>query len=118
MAQALLAQIQHTELDEAARHRLASVLNHTVEALRELLTEDLQSEVDRLELLLPDDPTDAELRVAQAQLVGWLEGLFRGIRTTVIAHQLETQEELARAYRHGLEAAREQAEQRAASSYL
>lgn len=118
MAQMLLAQIEHIELDDAARHRLATVFNHTVEALQELLTEDLQAEVDRLELRLPDDPTDAELRVAQAQLVGWLEGLFHGIRTTVIAHQLATQDELARAYHHGLEASRDQAEQRAASSYL
>lgn len=118
MAQTLLIQIQQIELDTVARHRLATVFNHTVQALRELLTDDLQDEIDMLELRLPDDPTDAELRVAQAQLVGWLEGLFHGIRTTVIAHQLATQEELARAYQHGLEAARAQVEQRASGSYL
>jgi hypothetical protein len=118
MAQTLLIQIDHIELDKAGRRRLATVFNHTVEALREVLSEDLQTEIDQLELRVPDKPTDAELRIAQAQLVGWLEGLFHGIRTTLIAHELATQDELARAYQHGLDAAHEQTEQRAASSYL
>jgi hypothetical protein len=114
MTQGLLLEIQHVELDDAARHRLAAVFNRTVQALKELLSSDLQHELDRLELRLPDDPTDAELRVAQAQLVGWLEGLFHGIRTTVIANQLATQEEMARSQQHGLETAQQQR----ASSYL
>jgi hypothetical protein len=118
MTQALLEEIHRVELDEAARHRLATVFNQTVEVLRELLSEDLQGEIDRLELRLPDRPTSAELQVAQAQLVGWLEGLFHGIRTTVIASHLATQEELARAYQHGIEAARDDANRAASSTYL
>ena len=102
MTQALLAQVRDLELDDAARQRLGSVHNTTVEELRELLSEPLRSEVERLELSLPDEPTDAELRVAQAQLVGWLEGLFHGIRSTMVAHQLASQEELARMQRQGL----------------
>lgn len=118
MAQSLLSQIADIDLDGAARHRLAAVLNHSVTAIRELLSEDLQHEIDTLELRLPDDPTDAEVRVAQAQLVGWLEGLMHGIRTTVIAHQIATQEELARAYQQGLEAAHQQTDERGSSPYL
>lgn len=102
MTQALLTQVRDLELDDAARQRLSSVHNTTVEELRELLSEPLRSEVERLELSLPNEPTDAELRVAQAQLVGWLEGLFHGIRSTMVAHQLASQEELARMQRQGL----------------
>lgn len=102
MAQALLAQARDLQLDEAARHRIASIHNTTVEELRQLLSEPLQQEVERLELTLPSEPTDAELRVAQAQLVGWLEGLFHGIRSTMIAHQLASQEELARMQQQGM----------------
>lgn len=102
MAQALLAQVRDLDLDEAARHRIASIHNTTVEELQELLSEPLQEEVERLELTLPAEPSDAELRVAQAQLVGWLEGLFHGIRSTMIAHQLASQEELARMQQQGM----------------
>ena len=118
MAQALLTQIQATELDPASRHRLAEVFNRTITSLRELLSADLQREVDELQLPLPDDPTDAEMRVAQAQLVGWLEGLFHGVRSTLIAHRIATQEELARALEQGIQAAQEESEKRAAGHYL
>ena len=118
MTQALVVQTRDVELDAAARHRLAGVFNHTVEALRELVSEDLQGEIDRLDLHLPDDPTDAELRVAQAQLVGWLEGLFHGIRTTVLASHLATQEELERAFEHGVQSAEHRAQAPAVGSYL
>jgi hypothetical protein len=117
MAQALLSQIEQLDLDEAARHRLATVFNRTVASLRELLSDDLRDEVDQLELRLPADPTSAELRVAQAQLVGWLEGLFHGIRTTIIAHNIASQEELAQAYEQGREAA-EHERDRATGHYL
>jgi hypothetical protein len=118
MARSLLAQIEQVELDEAARHRLAVVFNEAVAALRELLSEELQAELDRLTFELPADPTSPEVRVAQAQLVGWLDGLFHGIRTTLIAHQLATEEELARAYQRGLEAAGAEQEGRTTGSYL
>jgi hypothetical protein len=118
MAQALLIQVEKLRLDDAARHRLALVFNRTVDALRELLSEDVQQEVDRLELHLPDDPTDAELRVAQAQLVGWLEGLFHGIRTAMLAHEHATRAELSDAYRQGLEAAQQDHERRPPGHYL
>lgn len=102
MTQALLAQVRDLDLDDAARQRLSSVHNTTVEELRGLLSEPLRSEVERLELSLPDEPTDAELRVAQAQLVGWLEGLFHGIRSTMVAHQLASQEQLSQIQQRGL----------------
>ena len=102
MTQALLAQVRDIDLDEAARQRLSSVHNTTVEELSGLLSEPLRSEVERLELSLPQEPTDAELRVAQAQLVGWLEGLFHGIRSTMVAHQLASQDQLSRIQQQGL----------------
>jgi len=116
MTRSLLEQLERLELDEAARHRLATVFNETVDALRELLSDELQEEVERLSLRLPDDPSTAELRVAHAQLVGWLDGLFHGIKTTLIAHELATQEELSRAFQRGQEAGR--TEHRTAGHYL
>ena len=118
MARSLLAQIEQLDLDEAARHRLASVFNETVAAVREVLSEELQGEVDRLALELPPDPTAAELRVAHAQLVGWLDGLFHGIRTTLIAHELATQEELARAYAQSMQGRRADDEKGTPGQYM
>ena len=118
MAQALLSEIDGIELDEAARHRLAAVFNLTVERMRELLSDELKDELDALRFHVPADASEAELRLAQAQLVGWLEGLFHGIRTAVIAHNLATQEELSAAYHKGLEQARREAEKSQSRHYL
>lgn len=118
MTQSLLREVERLELDAAARHRLASVFNETVTALKEQLSEELRSEMDRLALHLPDEPTAAEARIAHAQLVGWLDGLFHGIRTTLIAHQLATEEELARAYERSLSEKRRADQERQARHYL
>ncbi|MDX1620696.1 MAG: proteasome activator [Nitriliruptorales bacterium] len=118
MAQAMLAQIEELDLDEAARHRFATVFNRTIEVMGDLLSDDLKEELEQLDLHVPEDASTPELRIAQAQLVGWLEGLFHGIRTAVIAHNLATQEELARAFQEGIEAERNKAERRSAGQYL
>lgn len=118
MVRALLTQLEQLDLDEAARHRLAATFNETVASVRELLSEELQVEVDRLALEVPEDPTAAELRIAHAQLVGWLDGLFHGIRTTLIAHELATQEELARAYAQSLEGRRAEDDKGTTGHYM
>ncbi len=95
--QTLLAEVQTTELDEAARQRLTEIHNRTVDDLRSVVSGDLGSELDELSLE-PEDgtPTGAELRVMQAQLSGWLQGLFHGIQASIATQQLAAQQQLAR----------------------
>ena len=61
------------------------------------LSVDLREELGRLALPFADDvaPTSDELRIAQAQLVGWLEGLIQGIQATLFAQQMAAQQQLA-----------------------
>lgn len=86
--QGLLKEVRTTDLDEAGRHRLAEVHSAVVEELKDLVSQDL---VDELEAMavdgISDDASGGELRVAQAQLAGWLEGLFHGIRASVANRQ-------------------------------
>ncbi len=95
--QALLAEVETTELDEAARQRLTDIHNRTVEDLRAVVSGELESELDELSLEPTDGtPTGAELRVMQAQLSGWLQGLFHGIQASIATQQLAAQQQLAR----------------------
>lgn len=95
--QTLLAEVQTAGLDEAARQRLTEIHNRTVEDLRSVVSGDLRSELEEL-TLEPEDgtPTGAELRVMQAQLSGWLQGLFHGIQASIATQQLAAQQQLAR----------------------
>jgi len=97
MIKQLLDEVRSAPLDEAARSRLAQVHARSLRELEDGLTPDLVAELHRLTLPLGEDPvpSDAELRIAQAQLVGWLEGLFHGIQTTLVAQQLAAQSQLA-----------------------
>jgi hypothetical protein len=83
-------------LDEASRDRLAAVYETSVKELSGALSPDLQDELQRLAPPFTGDntPTEAELRVAQAQLVGWLEGLFHGIQATLFAQQMQARQQL------------------------
>ncbi|MFO7960382.1 MAG: proteasome activator [Nitriliruptoraceae bacterium] len=95
--QTLLTEVQTTELDEAARLRLTEIHNRTVDDLRSVVSGDLGSELDELSLEPGDGtPTGAELRVMQAQLSGWLQGLFHGIQASIATQQLAAQQQLAR----------------------
>lgn len=120
MTRMLLYEANTIELDEAARHRLADVHNRCVTAMSELLDRDLRDEFEDLQPLFSDDvlPTTAELRVAQAQLVGWLEGLFQGIRVTLITQQLASQEQLAGIYSEALHEKRLKDEREPGTPYL
>ena len=87
MVRELLEQTRQTTLDEPGRKRLADIYGRAVGELSEVLSPDLREELGALAPPLEDVPTEAELRVAQAQLVGWLEGLFHGIQAAMFAQQ-------------------------------
>lgn len=91
MVKQLLEEVRHAPLDEASRSRLKEIYEVSVKELAQGLSPDLRAELDRLTLPLEaETPSEAELRVAQAQLVGWLEGLFHGIQATLFAQQMAT----------------------------
>ena len=97
MIKQLLDEVRSAPLDEAARTRLATVHERSVRELEEGLSPELLAELHRITLPFPENstPSDAELRIAQAQLVGWLEGLFHGLQTALVAQQLASQAQLA-----------------------
>ena len=96
MVKQLLEEVRNTSLDEAARDRLASIYANSKAELRTAISDDLGAELDRLTLDFAEGsvPSEAELRVAQAQLVGWLEGLFHGIQATLMAQQMVARQQL------------------------
>lgn len=97
MIKQLLEEVRSAPLDEAARERLAEVHERSLHELESGLSPELVAELHRITLPFTDDgapPSDAELRIAQAQLVGWLEGLFHGIQTALVAQQMAAQNQL------------------------
>ncbi len=94
MIKQLLEEVKAAPLDEAARDKLADLHARSVEELKRALSEDLAEEIDRIVLPLSQTPSESELRVAHAQLVGWLEGLFHGIQTALVAQQMLAQSQL------------------------
>jgi hypothetical protein len=89
MIKNLLDVVRNAPLDEAGRTRLAEIHRRSIEELKAGLAPELVEELDRLALPFSSAaPSDAELRIAQAQLVGWLEGLFHGIQTALFAQQM------------------------------
>ncbi len=95
MVKQLLDEVRAAPLDERSRSRLAEIYQTSVDELAKALSPDLQDELRRLALPFDvDTPSEAELRIAQAQLVGWLEGLCHGIQATVFAQQLAARQQL------------------------
>ena len=96
MIKQLLEEVRSAPLDEAARARLAEVHERSLHELEDGLSPELIDELHRITLPFADEqtPSDAELRIAQAQLVGWLEGLFHGIQTALVAQQMAAQAQL------------------------
>lgn len=94
MAKQLLEEVRNMELDEAGRARLAEIYRRTIDELSEGMSAELADELKRLNLPFDGEsaPTAGELRIAQAQLVGWLEGLFHGIQTAIMAQQAIAQQ--------------------------
>lgn len=96
MIKNLLDEVRNAPLDEAGRLRLAEIHRRSIDELKDGLAPELIEELDRIALPFGEGaPTDAELRIAQAQLVGWLEGLFHGIQTALVAQQMAAQQQLA-----------------------
>lgn len=96
MVKQLLEEVRSAPLDEASRERLAAIHHRSIEEVGAALSPDLQEELANLALPFRNGgpPSDSELRVAQAQLVGWLEGLFHGIQATLFAQQLAARQQL------------------------
>jgi len=95
MVKQLLEEVRQAPLDEASRGRLREIYEQSIRELADGLSPDLVAELDRISI--PFDaatPSDAELRIAHAQLVGWLEGLFHGIQATLVAQQVAARAQL------------------------
>jgi hypothetical protein len=116
MIRQLLEEVRAAPLDEKSRARLREIHQSSIKELEDGLAPELVQELERLSLPFADDstPSEAELRVAQAQLVGWLEGLFHGIQTTLFAQQMAARaqlEQMRRALPPGLMPSPEQQDQ-------
>ncbi len=95
MIRQLLEEVKSAPLDEASRTRLAGIYESSIKELETGLAPELVEELERLSLpFTSETPTEAELRIAQAQLVGWLEGLFHGIQTAIYAQQMAARAQL------------------------
>ncbi|WP_153533342.1 bacterial proteasome activator family protein [Actinomadura macrotermitis] len=96
MIRQLLDEVKAAPLDEASRARLREIHQSSIKELEDGLAPELVEELERLSLPFAEDqvPSEAELRIAQAQLVGWLEGLFHGIQTTLFAQQMAARAQL------------------------
>ena len=96
MIKQLLEEVRAAPLDDASRNRLREIHRTSIRELEDGLAPELRDELERLTLPFTEDavPSDAELRIAQAQLVGWLEGLFHGIQTALFAQQMAARQQL------------------------
>ena len=102
MVRELLDETRQASLDEAGRKRLADIYQRAVSELSEVLSDDLKQELGELAPPLEGVPTESEIRVAQAQLVGWLEGLFHGIQAAMFAQQAAARQQFEELRRRGL----------------
>jgi hypothetical protein len=105
MIKQLLDEVKSAPLDEAARVRLKQIHATSIKELEDGLAPELVEELERLSLPFTEDgiPSEAELRIAQAQLVGWLEGLFHGIQTALFAQQMAARAQLEQMRRQAIE---------------
>jgi len=104
MIKQLLEEVRAAPLDEASRNRLRDIHASSIRELEQGLAPELRDELERITLPFDEDqtPTDAELRIAQAQLVGWLEGVFHGIQTALFAQQMAARAQLEEMRRRAL----------------
>jgi hypothetical protein len=96
MVKQLLEEVRSTTLDEASRGQLKEIYEHSIDQLKTALSPELGAELEDLSFDFSDEdlPSEAELRMAKAQLVGWLEGLFHGIQATLMAQQMAARQQL------------------------
>lgn len=95
MTKAMLEEVRTAPIDPAGRRRLLDIHERSLTELSEVLSENLRDEFSEIfQPLTSDTPSESELRIAQAQLVGWLEGLFHGIQASLVSQQLVAQSQL------------------------
>jgi hypothetical protein len=104
MVRSMLDEVRRAPLDDAGRRALKEIHERSIQELEGVLSPDLQKELDEVVLPLTGEaPSESELRLAQAQLVGWLEGLFHGIQATLFTQQASAQQQLEDMRRRALE---------------
>ena len=119
MVRQLLEEVRQAPLDEPSRERMRDVYETSVRELGEVLSPDLKDELGRLSLPFEAEaPSEAELRVAHAQLVGWLEGLFHGIQAMLFAQQAESRARFEEVRRRSLPAGEDTPPQAGQGQYL
>ena len=102
MVRELLDETRQASLDESGRKRLAEIYGRSLRELGEVISGDLRKELEELAPPLEGVPTESEIRIAQAQLVGWLEGLFHGIQAAMFAQQAAARAQFEELRRRGL----------------
>jgi hypothetical protein len=102
MVRELLEETRQASMDEGGRKRLADIYHRSIEELADSVSADLKEEMEDLAPPLDGVPSEAEIRVAQAQLVGWLEGLFHGIQAAMFAQQMAARQQFEEVRRRGL----------------
>jgi hypothetical protein len=122
MIRTLLNEVRDAQLDEKSRERMKEIYETSISELSGGLSPDLQQELKRLATQFDDKngmpPSESELRIAQAQLVGWLEGLFHGIQATLVAQQVAAQSQLQQMQTRGLPAAPRSEDDPTSTGYL
>jgi hypothetical protein len=116
MVRELLEETRHASMDEPGRKRLLDIYHRSIDELGGSVSPDLKEELQELVPPLEDLPSEAEMRVAQAQLVGWLEGLFHGIQAAMFAQQMAARQQFEEVRRRGLMAQNPQQEQSGVAS--
>lgn len=106
MVRSMLEELRRAPLDEAGRQHLADIHERSMKELNEILSPELKEELNRVVLPLTqtEAPSESELRISQAQLVGWLEGLFHGIQATLFTQQMSAQGQMEAVKKRMLEA--------------
>ena len=94
MIRELLEDVRQSKPDEAGRKRLREVYERALTALKEGVSKELQDELETLTLPLENTPSESEVRLAQAQLLGWLEGLFQGIQAALWTQHMQARAEI------------------------
>lgn len=119
MTRAMLDEARQAPLDDGGRRRLASVHAKSIDELRGILSEELQDEFNEIMIPLNNEgASESELRVAQAQLIGWLEGLFHGIQASLWSQQMAAQNQLAEMQRRALSPPKDRERESSSGPYL
>ena len=102
MIRELLADVRQSSPDESGRKRLGDIYTRAIDELKDVLSDDLQHELGTLTKPLEGTPTESEIRIAKAQLVGWLEGLIQGIQAALFAQHMQARAQFEEMRRRGL----------------